>query len=684
MIKKYASLFILVFIAAFAEVNAQDAPVVTFNIPYQNNLKYNRFLFNPAFSFVREDNTYVSLYHRNQWVQFDDSPKVYMLTYTGRFSDKSGLGFGLFQQNIGVITSFGGVANYSYNVKFKERMNLTVGFNIAYYNSGVNKSRTVTGEPDPLIMELGNNSLLSIKPGINFNYKDFDLGVYAENVIDYDFKSDGMAKEYTDKTYSAHLMYTHKMVTLKDLFQDSDFTLGIRGRMSEEYGFALNGSLVVNFPRLGWVQTSIDDFYGIGIGAGFHFTKRLSLGYTYERTVKDGLVNLGPTHEIVMAFKLKDKISIRERNKAANDTLALLDEEVRDSIAAEKAVAKQKDTADSDFASDAEIEKLRMELDEDSQYLLDALIKEDSIAKLQKSDFERKMKNLKEYAQREKEAKELRAKTETLNLKRLDPGEEALEDPQTVEDLKKARSGYYVVSKPANSKNDKEVLIERHETFTEAANALEKKKAEGKEKNPYLVHVEDTSESEIEVLKKTEKENEAKNRNTGEGSQSKSVSQKNNKNQSTKPKTNQNVQEPSKTSNVAVSKPATPAATTPPTKIKSAEDLSTEQEIKEYFSAKTDKIRQTPKRENALLIKDVEPGYYVIANVFSEQENTDKFLKKMKDRGVQADYFMNPANGFRYVYLKKHSSWREALISYYSNVNNTYFETVWLMSINVN
>ena len=95
-------------------------------------------------------------------------------------------------------------------------------------------------------------------------------------------------------------------------------------------------------------------------------------------------------------------------------------------------------------------------------------------------------------------------------------------------------------------------------------------------------------------------------------------------------------------------------------------------------------IRQTPNKADALLIKDVEPGYYVIANVFSEQENTDKFLKKMKDRGVQADYFKNPANGFRYVYLKKHSSWREALISYYSNVNNTYFETVWLMSINVN
>jgi hypothetical protein len=56
----------------------------------------------------------------------------------------------------------------------------------------------------------------------------------------------------------------------------------------------------------------------------------------------------------------------------------------------------------------------------------------------------------------------------------------------------------------------------------------------------------------------------------------------------------------------------------------------------------------------------------------------------MKDRGIDAGFFSNPENGFRYVYLKKHYNWRDALISYYSNVNNTYFESVWLMSINTN
>ena len=222
MIKNYYSLFLLILITVFTKVNAQDSPVLTYNIPAQNNLKYNRFLLNPTFSYVREDNTYISMYHRNQWVQYDDSPKVYMISYTGRFSERAGLGFGIYQQTLGVISSFGGIANYAYNVKIKEALNVTLGFNFAYYNSGVDKNRTITGEPDPVLMALRNNSLLSIKPGINVSYKQFDFGLYAENFIDYDFKSNKMATDYANKTYSAHLMYTYKMGTLKDLFKESD------------------------------------------------------------------------------------------------------------------------------------------------------------------------------------------------------------------------------------------------------------------------------------------------------------------------------------------------------------------------------------------------------------------------------------------------------------------------------
>jgi type IX secretion system PorP/SprF family membrane protein len=652
MIKNYFSLLLLVFVTAFNGVYAQDAPVLVFSPQPQNNVKYNRFLLNPAFSFVREDNRYVSLYHRNQWVQYDDSPKVYMLAYTGKFTDKAGFGIGIYQQTMGVITSFGGIANYAYNVKIKQKFDLTFGFNVAYYSTGVNKNRAITAEPDPLILAMRNNSLVSINPGINVGYKQFDFGFYAENMINYDFKSADMAKDYTNKSFSTHAMYTHQMVAMKDLFQDSEFRLMLRGRNSELYGFGLGGSLLVNFPRIGWVQAGTDDYYGIAIGMGFHFTKKLSLGYTYERITKDGLVNLGPTHEITMVFCLKDRDArkelLEEKAKKPKDTLAEIEKAatLKDTLADEEKALEVKDSiAAKEFDSKAEIEKLKMELDPESAHLLEDLVKEDSINKIKKAEFDKKVKNLKEYAKREKAAKENAGENKPVELKNIKQSKRVAE-PKTLEELKYAEDGYYVVSKDAKAKDsDKTVDIEKHKSFTEAANASEKKKASGKKKGVYIVHVDNNPNPELEEQIQTKE----------------------------KPNTLQNEKD-------LQTKTDDPLAHAPD-EIR-GETLKTEEEIKEFYSDKTSKPRETIKKVNRANVEGMDAGYYIIANVYSSKENVDKFINKMSERDIKAGVFLNPKNNMWYVYLKKHATWREALISYYSNVDNTYFESIWIMSIN--
>ena len=109
----------------------------------------------------------------------------------------------------------------------------------------------------------------------------------------------------------------------------------------------------------------------------------------------------------------------------------------------------------------------------------------------------------------------------------------------------------------------------------------------------------------------------------------------------------------------------------------------TDEEIKAYYSRLTDKKRATAKKGNYLQVANQEPGYYIISNVFSEPAFADEFINKLKKRGITANYFINPKNNFRYVYLKKHSEWSEALISYYTNVDNTYFDEIWIMNINI-
>ena len=49
-----------------------------------------------------------------------------------------------YQQDYGVLTTFGGLLNFAYNAKLKQDTNLTFGLNIAAYKSGVNTSNIVT------------------------------------------------------------------------------------------------------------------------------------------------------------------------------------------------------------------------------------------------------------------------------------------------------------------------------------------------------------------------------------------------------------------------------------------------------------------------------------------------------------------------------------------------------------
>ena len=83
-------------------------------------------------------------------------------------------------------------------------------------------------------------------------------------------------------------------------------------------------------------------------------------------------------------------------------------------------------------------------------------------------------------------------------------------------------------------------------------------------------------------------------------------------------------------------------------------------------------------------LKGVGSGFYIIANVFANPKNANRFVKLLNSRGLSASYFINPENNYRYVYLKKHESWNNALISYYSNLNDAYNDKMWIMRVTPN
>ena len=83
----------------------------------QHNLtKYNKFLVNPTYSFVRNDTKAVSFWSRIQWTGIENSPQTYLLSYSGKVSENSGAGLGLYQQNLGLLVDSGLILNYAYGV----------------------------------------------------------------------------------------------------------------------------------------------------------------------------------------------------------------------------------------------------------------------------------------------------------------------------------------------------------------------------------------------------------------------------------------------------------------------------------------------------------------------------------------------------------------------------------------
>lgn len=75
-------------------------------------------------------------------------------------------------------------------------------------------------------------------------------------------------------------------------------------------------------------------------------------------------------------------------------------------------------------------------------------------------------------------------------------------------------------------------------------------------------------------------------------------------------------------------------------------------------------------------------GFYIIANVFAVHKNATRFVAKLRSMGIDADFFINPKNNYRYVFVSKHDSWSNALNLYYSNVNGKYYGDIWIMLVN--
>lgn len=281
----------------------EEDGVVALALPVRNSLKFNRFVMNPTFSFVREQNKYISITNKREWVQFEDAPQTYLAGYSGRFGENIGAGLVLFQQNYGVLTTFGGVLNVAYNARLDTDSNLTFGLNLGAYKSGVNEGNVVTNFPDPSLDDVPSNFLLTVNPGINYGTAFLDFGVSFNNLVLYNINSSQIIEDNPEQSVQAHMMYTGYMES-GGFFYESRFSGLLRSEFKKDKT-VISGIAMLMVPKGIWAQVGYNNLYGASGGIGLNITKQIAIEYNFEKALGD-LTEFGPSHEITLAFKLNN------------------------------------------------------------------------------------------------------------------------------------------------------------------------------------------------------------------------------------------------------------------------------------------------------------------------------------------------------------------------------------------
>ena len=685
--KRKLLFFLIVVLTSMPLVHGQeDNPFIAYEVPSQNLLKFNRFLINPTFSTVREDKSYVNLLHRNQAVTFDDNNQSYFLSYSGRIGDRSGLGLSLYTQRVGTLSNYGLLANYAYGIKLSDKSNFTFGANLSYYNSGFDESRANPVEDDPFLSGFQDSSLLTFQPGFNISYGQFDFGVYAENLIDYNLKTSEAITSFKEKTFSGHLQYTHQFENTRGLLEQGRLMPLARVRKVGEDEVVLGGNLILDLPKIGWLQGGYDSFYGASAGIGFNLNRRLSIGYTMEKGLSNNFDNFGLTHEISFAYSFTPNLT--------EDRVMLEDGYEEAMVANETEETEAGDITE----KDKEILELKRRLAENDAILAELMFRQDSLEENRQRDLENRFEMVMRMVRQETagERPDMEEQAKKLYFLNNEPDALAGQENQAEMPGQEARNAAvpkkdaYVAVTPAETKTP-EITRDRTRTVQnspeESAESVKQRKfrnLDGVEDGYYIV---------ANVYKGSHYMNKFI---AGLNSQGIEASYVENPENGLKYVYLQRFEDWDGAKEAVLS--GLGGGYDGQLWVMNVENRYTN----EAYAANSEKVRDkaaqyetevlrknvierdqvaTTDRSDDDVLAGVASRYYLIANVFASPKNATRFVRYLNSIGLSASYFINPENNYRYVYLKQHDNWNSALISYYSNLNDSYEDKMWIMRV---
>lgn len=116
------------------------------------------------------------------------------------------------------------------------------------------------------------------------------------------------------------------------------------------------------------------------------------------------------------------------------------------------------------------------------------------------------------------------------------------------------------------------------------------------------------------------------------------------------------------------------------------EEEVVETEVKMEPQIKENEIRTvtssvSQEKHPSWVIPSITPGYYLVTNVFSIPQYAAAFISHLDARGLQPGYFVNPKNGYHYVYIARYQDLTSAKSALHSKYNGSYTDEMWILEI---
>ncbi len=107
-------------------------------------------------------------------------------------------------------------------------------------------------------------------------------------------------------------------------------------------------------------------------------------------------------------------------------------------------------------------------------------------------------------------------------------------------------------------------------------------------------------------------------------------------------------------------------------------EVQKQAELQRITAEKEVAPREDEKYQEAAAEEGLQPGYYLVANVFGTQRYFEAFMKTLSQKGLNPKSFYRKANKYNYVYLQRYDSMQEARKARDSKFNGRYDGDTWI------